>query len=281
MSRVLKVVSSVLVGVLLVGCAAGEKEFEEENENGIATAAEEAEPEIQIWDLIPSELSREPVTSLSPVTDDPEQLEAALELFKFEERDGEFLDYILRFEPSVRAGLFRAVDLQSEAAKQSDRDRDNVRLRLYHPDVLVWMDGSVTLSFSIRFEKMAGMERRDRAICQGLLFEVGNEAIYINEELQPPPDVDRSQGFRIAEARPSTCELPLERDYESRFFSAGLDGDKDRQDIHRLLRLITEYPFTVKVLDLAGTEHVFVSDEPVEFQAAFEAEKAILNGLGF
>lgn len=281
MYRVLKVGSSVLVSVLVLGCAPGENEFEEENENVIAAAAEEAEPEIEIWDLIPSELSREPVASLPPVTEDPEQLEAALELFKFEERDGEFLDYILRFEPPVRAGLFRAVDLQSEAAKQSDRDRDNVRLRLYHPDVWVMMDGSVTLSFSIWFEKMAGMERRDRALCQGLLFEVGNEAIYLKEELQPPPKVDFSQEARIAEAPASTCELPLERDYEARFFRAGLDGETDRQDIHRLLRLIAEYPFTVKVLDLAGTEHVFVSDEPVKFQAAFEAEKAILNGLGF
>lgn len=270
MSRVLKIPSIVLVGVLLVGCAAGENEAEEGSESATTTAADEAEPEIQIWDLIPSALSLEPVTSLSSITEEPEQLKASLEVFKFEERDGSSLDYSLTF-----AGRNRAVSFQSEAAKQSDRDRDNVRLTLWHPNLSVRMDGSVTLTFFVDFQKMAGMKQRDRAICQGMLFEVQNEAIYLGEQYQ-----QGIGGLRNPLPVASTCELPLERDYESRFLIAELDGSPDRQAIHRLLRLISEYPFTVKVLDLAGTEHVFVSDEPVEFQAAFEAEKAILKGLG-
>jgi len=266
--------SSALVGFLLLlllgACASNSSESDLAGPNENLEVEIEDQPAEQIWDLIPSSLPRDPVARLSPITDDLEKLQASLDLFKYEEGDGDYLDYELKYMGP------RARELESVAALASNRERDGVTLSIDPYSLWIPMNGAPTIWTFVSFEKTE-MDRRDQALCQGMLFEVAGEAIYLKKTM-------RSDAYELT----ATCELPLENNFEIR----GLFGTNHTNEeielwpeedgtIYRLLQLLTEHPFTVRVLDLRGTEHVFISDEPLPYRAAFEAEKAVKSGLGY
>lgn len=213
-----------------------------------------------------------------PLTDDIADLEAAFSHFDISEGPGgedDFaVDYVGKFKGNAWA--FGGTYLSAE----SSRDRDQATLVLSAPDIEVTMAGFVTVTWGLQFED-AGDERA-KVFHNGLLVEVKGEAFKVQT-------ADRRYGL-----------FPV--DFE--IIRVQLDQSGNQLDLEdwtvfdlRMIELLAQNPFVLKVVDEAGKEHVF--DYPMVrpsfydsreyqgwkaqdyFRVGLEAAKAVRQGLGY
>jgi hypothetical protein len=208
----------------------------------------------------------------APLTSDVEQLKTSFSLFSIDEASAGDEDYYMEWDDT---------DDYSLGGKflnpESSRKRDQATLTIAPPSLTVYREDSdfpvrTYVSWGLSFKtgdqnesQLYGIE----AFCNGILVEVSGEAFKL------PSD----------EACPSTLYLKHGVDVES----FGLFGEDP--DSRRMLMLMSQNPFTIKVVGVDGKERSFFYDGEKGvwskwsvqdyIRIGLEAEQAVLLGYGY
>lgn len=230
---------------------------------------------------LPSALENQPRSGFPPLDfsiaanvrqPNTKDLKRALSFFDFVEEDGDSYDYSLEWSSTQRMS-----SVLSDAALESNRERDRVSFNFYTPSISVDMNGEVTwMSTVIGF---TAADEFNKALCNGVMFEVLERSFFI--------------------AGRNNCEGTdyLGEEYDLDIFNY----DQFEPTTRHLVTLLASNPFKVKVVDIEGTLHEFTFNNDGEylsnpkcdgssycalsaqdlFTIALDAEEAIAQGLGY
>jgi hypothetical protein len=232
------VISGVMAGLVLSGCSdtnLGNQSDFETSQS--ATPVPSKTPEYLFGSKLPHGIS--PVTP-EAIDVDRKALLQSLTFFVVEEGDGSPLDYSYNWED------FQSRSVLSRAAIESNRERDKVELGIFAPTVMVWMDGTTSIILQLKFDSPQDL----KATCNGAVIEV--------------------DGFAYKVQSQKSCEDPPGKsDY--------LPWIIDSENTHemRLLGHLGSMPFTIRLLDTDGLEHLFDFNSPSIIDSQPECAESI------
>ncbi len=206
-----------------------------------------------------------------PITADQEQLKSSYSIFSVDESSGGDIDYYLEWNDSWDYNLGGRF-----MNPESTRFRDKATLTIGPPSLWVYRQddfpGRIFISWPIQFKtgdpnesQLFGIE----ALCNGILVEVKEEA------------------FKIPSSSP--CPSRTYSDTGLDLTNISLMGDEPEE--RRMLMLMSQNPFVLKVVGVDGKERAFeYSGEKSEstvwspqdyIRIGLEAEQAVLLGHGY
>ena len=209
---------------------------------------------------LPSDINVQP----REFTSDLDKLTSSYNAFDLEEGPGGRIDYYLYWSDKT----FTGAGEQSEKSLLTTRERDQISLAFYAPDIEVLTDGRVNIKFLFKFDPHG---KNLLTLCNGVLIEVAGEAIKLPTSVL------------------ETCDLEKPGDQYRLYQTAGeYSTAAEDAEVTRVFGLLAQNTFTVRLVDQTGEEHVFNFDKSRKypspqafFTKAFEAAKAVKMGLGY